>query len=73
MVEPSLLEQVLQLPAEDRQELIHELTDSLANEEPLSPELRALADERLADAQANPLDGDSWDVVRKRIWESTEQ
>lgn len=68
MVESSLLEQVLRLPPEDRQELMYELADSLANEEPLSPEMRALLDERLADVAARPDAHRPWDEVRQELF-----
>lgn len=68
MVESALLEQVLRLPAEDRQELIYELADSLANEEPLSPEMRVLLDERLADVAARPGAHRPWNEVRQELF-----
>ena len=68
MVEPSLLEQVLQLPAADRRELMGEISDSLAAEEPLSAELQALLDERLADVAANPSAHRPWDEVKRDIF-----
>lgn len=68
MVELSLLEQVLQLPAEDRRELMDEISGSLAAEEPLSPELQALLDERLADAAANPNAHRPWEDVKREIF-----
>jgi putative addiction module component (TIGR02574 family) len=70
VVESSLLEQVLSLPADDRRELVDEVAMSLENEESsLSPRMRALANARLADAKADPFDGDSWEVVRARVWD----
>lgn len=68
MVEPALLEQVLQLPAEDRRALMVEISESLVAEEPLTPEFRALADERLADLKANPSDWKPWDQVRRELF-----
>lgn len=64
MVESSLLEKVLRLPPEDRRELMDEISHSLAPEVPLTPELRALLDERLADVEARPDAFRPWDEVR---------
>lgn len=64
MVELSLLEQVLRLPAQDRIDLLDEISDSLeAESDLLTPELVALADSRLADLKTNPADWRAWDEV----------
>ena len=67
MVESTLLEKVLRLPAEDRRELMDEISDSLVPEQPLTPELQALLDERLADLDANPDAFRSWDEVKREL------
>ena len=67
MVESSLLEKVLRLPPDDRRELMDELSASLAPEVPLTPELQALLDERLADFEARPDAFRPWDEVKDEL------
>lgn len=62
------MEQVLRLPVADRAELMYELADSLANEEPLSQELQALADQRLVDLKTSPDAHRPWEEVRAELF-----
>ncbi len=60
---------VLELPAEERRELVEVLWQSLESDpEPLPAWQRRLLDDRLADLEADPDEGEPWDVVEKRIW-----
>lgn len=47
---------------------MYELADSLASDEPLSPELQELADERFADLKANPDTHRPWEEVRAELF-----
>jgi putative addiction module component (TIGR02574 family) len=59
----------LELPPEERRELVEALWESLEGEpEPLPEWQRRLLDERLAALEANPEEGSTWDEVEKRIW-----
>lgn len=60
----------LSLP--ERLQLVEDLWDSIAEEAdgstlPLSEEEKALLDKRLADLEANPQIGSTWEEVRARI------
>jgi putative addiction module component (TIGR02574 family) len=68
MVDQALLEQTKQLDVADRVELINELwasidTDSL----PVSPAEAELIDQRLDEADAQPLVGHSWGAVEASL------
>lgn len=68
MVDESLLQQILDLPVEDRTELFYELGATLETREPpLSPEFSALLDERVAEARAHPEDSVPWDEVMQDL------
>lgn len=63
----------LELPPEDRRELVDALWESLESDpEPLPEWQRRLLDERLAALQANPEEGSTWDEVEKRVWADEE-
>lgn len=64
MVDQALLTQARQLSPADRLELIGELWQSLNPDDlPLTEAERSLLDERLAEADADPLAGRSWEEV----------
>lgn len=68
MVDQALLSQAKQLDVADRIELIGALWDTIdADALPISPEEAALVDERLAEADAEPLAGRSWDDVEAAL------
>ena len=61
--------EILALPVEDRIQLAMSIWDSVAEETPhLSEEDKQLLDERLREHNENPNAGDSWEVVRTRLW-----
>lgn len=63
-----LLAEALKLSPSDRLQLIEALWDTLAEEDlPVTPEERALLDERLADLEANPSDQSPWPEVKARL------
>lgn len=63
-----LLAAALKLSPSDRRELIEALWDTLSDEElPVTPEERALLDERLADVERNPDAQSPWDEVKARL------
>jgi putative addiction module component (TIGR02574 family) len=67
-----LRESLLKLSVAERLELVQELWDSIAREcerepYPLSDEQRQDLDRRLAEADADPAGGASWQEVRERI------
>ena len=64
MVDHTLLSQVKGLAVPDRVELINELWASIdADDLPVSPAEAALIDQRLAEADVDPLTGRSWEEV----------
>jgi putative addiction module component (TIGR02574 family) len=68
MVDPALRDRVRQLAPEDRLDLISELWDSLDTEDlAVTAAERELLDERLADLEANPGAGRSWDEVERDL------
>ena len=68
MVDPSLRDRVRQLAPEDRLDLISELWDSLDTDQiAVTAAERKLLDERLADLEANPGAGRSWDEVERDL------
>ena len=68
MVDRALLERMKGLGVGDRLEIIGELWDSIDHSErSVSPPVAALIDERVADAQANPLNGRPWDQVEESL------
>lgn len=61
--------EILALPVEDRIQLAMSIWDSVAEETPnLSEEGKQLLDDRLREHLENPNAGDSWEVVRARLW-----
>jgi putative addiction module component (TIGR02574 family) len=63
-----LLAAALKLSPSDRLQLIEALWDTLSEEDiPVTPEERALLDERLADLERNPDAQSSWAEVRARL------
>ena len=67
-----LLEEAQQLPVEERMELAGAIWDTVAENAgtdvlPVSASHRAELDRRLADFEANPEAGRSWEEVRARL------
>ena len=61
---------ILELPVQERIRLVELIWDSVAAESDsmeISPELRAELDRRLADFEANPEAGYTWDEVKARL------
>jgi len=66
----ALREELLELSAVERLELIEELWESIADDDTalaLTPEQREDLRRRLAEADADPTGGSSWERVRERI------
>jgi putative addiction module component (TIGR02574 family) len=66
----TLRDELLKLPAAERLELVEELWDSIADDDPalaLTPEQRADLQQRLEEADADPTDGSSWEEARERV------
>lgn len=64
----TLLEQVQELDVATRLELIGFLWSSIeADTVPLSPAETALIDERLAEADASPLTGRTWESIKRSL------
>jgi len=69
MITLELRQTVLRLPAEDRQELAETLWESLEIEPVTLPIWqRQILQARLAELEANPEAGSSWEEVEARIW-----
>jgi putative addiction module component (TIGR02574 family) len=65
---PDLEEQILELPASDRLELVATLCASLDGETiPVTGWQRAILDQRIAEDDADPDAGRSWSEVKKRV------
>jgi putative addiction module component (TIGR02574 family) len=63
-----LMAEALKLSPSDRLELIEALWNTLSEEDiPVTPEERALLDERLADLERNPDAQSSWPEVKARL------
>ena len=74
MVARNLLADVLALPLADRVELFEHLRDNLRNEpdlDPLTEEQKRILEERLAEYDADPDEGSSWEEVEARILNSS--
>lgn len=57
-MDPALVEQAKSLAVEDRWELVNELWELLEDEDfPITPEVKALLSERLAEVEASPMEG----------------
>jgi putative addiction module component (TIGR02574 family) len=68
MVDPLLVERATRLSVDERLELIGVVWDSIDHStRPVSPAVTALIEERVGEAQANPLDGWSWSEVRQSL------
>ena len=64
---------IFRLSIPERIQLAEDLWDSIAADQhtvPLTEDQQFVLNERLADYAQNPDEGDSWDAVRKRLWES---
>jgi putative addiction module component (TIGR02574 family) len=66
------LEQLRALPVAERLQLVEDLWDSIADEAPdvavpVTPELAAELDRRLAEHRADPTSAISWDEVRAEL------
>jgi len=62
--------EILELPVDERIRLVELIWDSIAavpESVPMSDELKAELDRRLAEFEANPESGIPWDEVRERI------
>ena len=73
MASPALdLEMLRRLPVDQRLQLVEELWDSIAQDAPddafpMTPELVAELERRIAEAEANPDGGIPWEHVRNNI------
>ena len=68
MVERALLEQMKGLGVDDRLEIIGALWDTIDPDAlPVEPGVAALIDERLAEADADPLMGEPWEDVKESL------
>lgn len=68
MVDPVLLEQMKRLGVEDRLEIIGALWETIDPDTlPVEPAVATLIDQRLAEADADPLAGESWEQVRQSL------
>ena len=66
----ALRDELFELSAAERLELVEELWDSIADGDPVlapSDEQRADLEQRLAEADCDPEGGSAWDEVRERI------
>lgn len=64
MVDPTLLQQARRLDVADRIELINALWSTIDGDAlPVSPEVAALVDQRILEADAEPSAGRPWDEV----------
>lgn len=66
----ALRDQVMQLPAEERLELAHELLDSVPDADDdfeLTDEQKAEIDRRIAEHERDPGSAIPWEVVRERL------
>ncbi|HEX4955091.1 MAG TPA: addiction module protein [Thermoanaerobaculia bacterium] len=69
MTKTDLARSALELPPDERMELVETLWQSLEREPAKLPDWqRALLDERIAELERNPEEGSPWEEVRKRVW-----
>jgi putative addiction module component (TIGR02574 family) len=69
MNKATLFKELMELPPEERLQLVEELWDSLAAEDiPLTDEQKREIDRRWAEHQKNPDRGSPWEEVRARLW-----
>ena len=70
MVDPAPVEKATNLFVDERLQLIANVWDSIGHSTRLvSPAVAAVVEELVADAEANPLDGRSWEGVRQSLRE----
>jgi len=70
MTSNALRKELFQLSVAERLELVEELWDSIPTEGEaleLTPEQREDLEQRIAEAEADPDGGSSWDIARERI------
>ena len=70
MTSKALRKELFRLSVAERLELVEELWDSIPGDDEalaLSPEQREDLDRRVAEAEADPDGGSSWDAARERI------
>jgi putative addiction module component (TIGR02574 family) len=69
MTPNDLLTQILQLPPDQRMQLIADIWDSLdpTTAAPLTPALAAELDRREAEADADPSAGSSWTDIKREL------
>jgi putative addiction module component (TIGR02574 family) len=70
MTSNALRKELFGLSVAERLELVEELWDSIPGDDEaldLTPEQREDLDRRIAEAEADPDGGSSWDVARERI------
>lgn len=71
MTAAEILAEVTKLDVEERLDLVHAIWDSIADHPdavpPLTDAQRAELDRRLADAEANPGAGISWEEMRREL------
>ena len=70
MTHPETLAEIKSWSVSDRLELFHEMWDSIATDTevlPMSPEVRQLLEERLAEDDANPEDVITWDEIKSSL------
>jgi putative addiction module component (TIGR02574 family) len=75
MSKAKLLEEVLKLPKEERDEIRYKLAELdndgwLDEDDPLTEEDKALIDKRLAEHDADPQSAIPWEKVKARLEES---
>ena len=57
------------LSLEDRRELVHEILDRVEEEEPISDEVKAMLEERIAELDADPESSISWEEIQAEMME----
>jgi len=73
MTKTELQRSALELPPQERQELVEALWESLeAEPAPLPAWQRELLDERLAELERSPEAGTPWEEVERRVWSDGE-
>lgn len=73
MTKTELQRSALELPPQERQELVEALWESLeAEPAPLPAWQRELLDERLAEMERSPEVGTPWEDVERRVWSDGE-
>lgn len=67
MTKQQILDQAFQLSREDQLELAHALWKKEDEFPPVSPELAAELDRRIAEDDADPAPAENWDVLREKL------